>query len=43
MPEKYVTGIYAPSPGEQRYMVLNVESVLADLLTGLEEKEQSNG
>jgi len=43
MPAKYVTGIYAPSPGEQRYLVLNVELVLADLLSGLEEREQSNG
>lgn len=43
MPEKYVTGIYVPSSGEQRYLILNVGSVLADLLAGLVEKERSDG
>jgi chemotaxis signal transduction protein len=43
MPEKYVAGIYAHSSGEQRYLILNVEVVLADLLAGLLEKEQSDG
>src|SRR5215469_7844376 len=43
MPDKYVTGIYAPSSGEQRYLILNVEVVLADLLAGLLEKERSDG
>jgi chemotaxis signal transduction protein len=41
--EKYVAGIYAPSSGEQRYLILNVEVVLADLLAGLLEKERSDG
>lgn len=43
MPDKYVTGIYAPSSGAQRYLILNVEVVLADLLAGLLEKERSDG
>jgi hypothetical protein len=43
MPDKYVTGIYAPSLGAQRYLILNVEVVLADLLAGLLEKERSDG
>ncbi len=43
MPEKYVAGIYQPPQGEQSFLILNVESVLSDLLAGLEEKEPSDG
>jgi len=39
MPAKYVTGIYQPVQSDPSYLVLNVEMVLADLLSGLEEKE----
>ncbi|MGO8951431.1 MAG: chemotaxis protein CheW [Ktedonobacterales bacterium] len=43
MPEKYVMGLYAPSSGERRYVILNVEQVLADMLMGLVERERSDG
>jgi chemotaxis signal transduction protein len=43
MPARYVTGIYQPVQGEPSYLVLNVELVLADLLSGLEEKEPDYG
>src|SRR5215469_14863727 len=39
MPAKYVIGIYQPVQSDPSYLVLNVEMVLADLLSGLEEKE----
>ena len=43
IPEKYVSGIYLPSSGDQRTMILDMQQVLADLLLGLVEKEGSNG
>jgi len=43
MPERYVAGIYQPLQGEQSFLVMNVETVLSDLLAGLEEKEPSDG
>ena len=43
MPARYVTGIYQAVQGDPSYLVLNVELVLAELLSGLEEKEPDYG